>query len=64
MTVQMLICFRCKHLKDTPPVGKDYGLACAAFTGGIPLSIIESNKHDLPVDGDNGIRFELKEEEV
>ncbi len=48
------ICSNCKH------VDMRVRMKCAAFPGGIPLEIWKGeNPHQLPVDGDHGIRFEV-----
>ena len=50
--IDTIICNRCKH--------KRAGIKCDAFPNGIPIKIIRSGEHYLPVDGDNGIVFEEK----
>lgn len=52
-TIDPIICNRCKHRRK--------GITCAAFPDGIPLEIIRSGEHFLPVPGDNGVVFEEKE---
>lgn len=50
------ICMECKHLFET-------GLKCKAFPEGIPDKIIfGSVDHHNPIEGDNGIQFEPKED--
>lgn len=49
-TIDKILCNRCKHLRR--------GIKCDAFPNGIPIDIIRSGEHFLPVDGDNGIVFE------
>ena len=51
-TIDKILCNRCKHLQR--------GITCAAFPNGIPIEIIRSGEHFLPVPGDNGIVFEEK----
>ena len=51
-TMDKILCNRCKHKRD--------GITCDAFPNGIPIEIIRSGEHFLPVDGDNGIVFEEK----
>ena len=51
-----LICFECIHFD---PVGG----GCKAFPDGIPDEIIEENKHDKPIEGqENQIIFEPKKQ--
>ena len=52
-TIDKILCNRCKHRRK--------GITCDAFPDGIPIEIIRSGEHFLPVDGDNGIVFEEKE---
>ena len=51
--VSITICHYCLHSLPGP--------VCKAFPGGIPKAILMmENDHQEPVDGDNGIQFELK----
>ena len=52
--IDPIICNRCKHRRE--------GITCDAFPDGIPIEIIRSGAHFLPVDGDNGIVFEEKDD--
>ena len=52
-TIDKILCNRCKHRRK--------GITCDAFPNGIPIEIIRSGEHFLPVDGDNGIVFEEKD---
>lgn len=46
-------CVTCKYKRD--------GATCKAFPRGIPRQILNgNNRHDKPVDGDQGIQFESK----
>lgn len=55
MTTKDLICFRCKHWRENAD-------GCDAFPEGIPREILETNKHDEPLEGQNNdLVFELKE---
>lgn len=47
------LCNLCIHKKP--------GIKCDAFPEGIPMEILRTNEHFLPVDGDQGIIFESKE---
>ncbi len=48
-------CLRCKHLYEDK-------VSCKAFPNNIPSEILSGEvKHDTPYEGDNGIRFESKE---
>lgn len=49
-----IICNRC--------VNKTKGITCKAFPNGIPMEILRSGEHFLPVPGDNGIVFEARPE--
>ena len=65
-------CHNCRHFGDwihgaavTVPFGTDddageaFGHSCAAFPHGIPVDIWTGDvRHDRPVEGDGGIRFE------
>ena len=51
--IDPIICNRCKHRRK--------GITCDAFPEGIPIEIIRSGEHFLPVDGDHGIVFEEKD---
>ena len=51
-TIDKILCNRCKHKRE--------GITCDAFPNGIPIEIIRSGEHFLPVDGDHGIVFEEK----
>ena len=53
-TIDKILCNRCKHLH--------MGIKCDAFPNGIPIEIIRSSEHFLPIVGDNGIVFEEKPE--
>ena len=53
-TIDKILCNHCKHKRD--------GITCDAFPNGIPIEIIRSGEHFLPVDGDHGIVFEKKED--
>ena len=47
-----LICLRCKHFREIEG-------GCDAFPKGIPNEILETNKHDKPIEGqENNIIFE------
>lgn len=49
------VCFSCKHYKGS--------LQCTAFPEGIPRSIVmRKHTHEEEYPGDNGIRYEPKEE--
>jgi len=49
-------CHKCKHINDD-------GESCKAFPNGIPEEIIIGDTlHRVPVEGDNGITFEPREE--
>ena len=50
--IDKILCNRCKHLRR--------GIKCDAFPNGIPIEIIRSGEHFLPIVGDNGIVFEEK----
>ena len=51
-------CRDCKHQSAALP------RVCNAFPGGIPMEIyLNKVSHKKPYKGDNGIRFEKKEEE-
>jgi len=48
------ICVFCRHLSED-------STRCSAFPDGIPDEILfEGHDHRFPLDGDRGIRFELK----
>ncbi len=49
-----IMCSYCKH--------REKGLVCKAFPSGIPRDLMMREEHDTPYPGDNGIRFEPKEE--
>ena len=51
--IDPIICNRCKHRRE--------GITYTAFPDGIPIEIIRSGEHFLPVPGDHGIVFEEKE---
>jgi len=52
------LCATCKHLRDFPPEGEDFGLACDAYPRGIPEEILDSKvDHRKPYSGDQGIRY-------
>lgn len=51
--IDPIICNHCKHRRK--------GITCDAFPNGIPIEIIRSGEHFLPVLGDNGVVFEEKE---
>ena len=51
-TIDKILCNRCKHRRK--------GITCDAFPNGIPIEIIRSGEHFLPVEGDKGIVFEEK----
>lgn len=58
MQVTQLICMECVHFRE-------FNGGCDAFPNGIPQSIIESNTHDTPVEGQkNNIVFEKIEEDA
>lgn len=42
-------------------IHKRSGIKCDAFPEGIPMEILRSGEHFLPVAGDHGIVFEGKE---
>ena len=49
------VCTKCKHFHEDD----ERGLTCDAFPEGIPDSIlVDGDKHEGPVEGDHGIRFE------
>ena len=51
------ICYDCKHSNDDG--------TCAAFPSGVPLEILSGEvNHFLPYEGDNGIQYEQKEENI
>jgi len=54
-------CHKCKHLnEETNDDGEE---TCKAFPAGIPDDIIIGDTlHRVPVDGDNGITFEPRDE--
>ena len=52
-TIDKILCNRCKHKRE--------GITCDAFPDGIPIEIIRSGEHFLPVGGDHGIVFEEKD---
>lgn len=47
-----ILCNLCAH--------KHPGFTCDAFPNGIPMSVLRTGEHFLPVKGDNGIVFEEK----
>ncbi|MGM9601916.1 MAG: hypothetical protein ACI3W5_10115, partial [Faecousia sp.] len=51
--------------QDTPLcnlcVHKRPGIKCDAFPEGIPMGILRSGEHFLPVEGDHGIVFERRD---
>lgn len=51
--IDKILCNRCKH--------KRKGITCDTFPDGIPMEIIRSGEHFLPVPGDNGIVFEERD---
>ncbi|MBP7553254.1 MAG: hypothetical protein KA885_07490 [Spirochaetes bacterium] len=54
-------CFFCKNFNDK----NLKKLTCKAFPQGIPFDILESkNFHTTEYSGDNGIRYEVKDEGV
>ena len=54
------LCFSCRHLQIDRPMREP--MACAAFPAGIPREIYTSQvDHDIPYPGDNGLRFEPRE---
>ena len=58
------ICPKCKHLhRGGASVDPDMTVRCEAFPDGIPDDIFTGMvDHRSPVDGDNGIQFEPKQE--
>ena len=51
------VCSFCRHLNNRP------GRVCKAFPNGIPMEIwLGNHKHKRSFPGDNGIRFERREE--
>ena len=50
--IERIICNRCSH--------RHRDMTCDAFPNGIPIEIIRSGEHFLPIDGDHGITFEEK----
>jgi hypothetical protein len=58
MSVPAPPCLRCKHFNYNKP-----GMTCLAFPDGIPEDVIEGIvEHREPIEGDHGIRFELKDD--
>ena len=53
-------CIMCKWWIG--PKEDKWGLICEAFPDGIPESILLGAKHNEPVKGDHGIRFEFDPE--
>ena len=65
-------CHNCRHFGDwihggdvAVPFGRDeegdepFGHSCAAFPRGIPIDVWKGDvRHDQPIAGDRGIRFE------
>lgn len=49
-----VMCNHCKHYR--------LYAKCDAFPEGIPNELLKKEEHDTPYPGDNGIRFEPKEE--
>ena len=48
------MCIFCRHLEEGTT-------KCAAFPGGIPDAVLfGTHDHRAPIEGDRGIRFELK----
>ena len=56
----VIMCGYCKHF--VPKMKKGI-LTCKAYPDGIPRELMLRNEHNTPFPGDNGIRFEAKEEE-
>jgi len=54
-------CLNCKHLFK----GGKWGIACDAFPEEIPDDILDGGEfdHTKPFPGDNGIRFEEREDQ-
>ena len=51
------VCSYCRHLSNKPD------RKCKAFPDGIPMMIwLGRHKHNSPYPGDNGIRFERREQ--
>lgn len=51
--IDRILCNRCKHLRK--------GITCDAFPKGIPMEILRSEAHLLPVPGAHGIVFDEKQ---
>ena len=49
-------CLSCRHIR------KDW--TCDAFPQGIPAEIVFGHPHDTPVEGDGGIQFELRPDDL
>ena len=56
----VIMCSHCKHIIPGLINGK---ATCKAYPDGIPRELMLRNEHNTPFPGDNGIRFEAKEEE-
>ena len=49
------VCPKCRHFAG--------GKFCEAFPDGIPYEVMSGrNRHDKPIDSDNGIKFEAADE--
>jgi len=59
------ICFKCKHFRCKNFLFDELKTIylCDAFPDkdGIPDEVLTGENHDTPIEGDHGIRFELKE---
>lgn len=55
----VLMCSYCKHRTDTT---EDGIITCCAFPNGIPRELLLRREHETPYPGDNGIRFEPRED--
>ena len=61
-SIAMPICIGCRHYDRTAP---GPGIRCAAFPGGVPDEIFESQAdHREPFQGDQGILFDPINEEA
>lgn len=58
MTVVISQCFSCKHYKG---ILKEETPICDAFKDGIPTNVFNNTQlHNVPIVGDNGIQYEEK----